>query len=370
MAWHLRALTEEETEKIKQWSQSRSEEARLVERAKIIRRASEGRRVPQIAEELSLNEKTVRKWLKRFTDEGVAGLEDAPRSGAPVHYTPEVKAQIIATALSNPQELGQPFSSWTYKRLNTYLHEELGFKMKQTRMFEVLQAEGLRWRKQETWFGERVDPDFAQKRGAIERLRLEHPVHSAILDIDEMGPVAAKSYRGQEAINVRLRPALRAKQEADYGRRGKGYVFGALWETQGDCWTQCYPGRTIANFIDFLCYVDEQVPGDIERIYAIMDNLNVHHCDDLLLFMVSHPRWEMIYQPTYAAYLNLIEPWWKVLRSLALKGRRFETWQEVIEAIEGATKYWNAHKHPFVWGKRRRHRSPRQSDIAGLKKVA
>lgn len=33
-----------------------------------------------------------------------------------------------------------------------------------------------------------------------------------------------------------------------------------------------------------------------------------------------------MFQPTHAAYLNLIEPWWKALRRLALKGRRFETW--------------------------------------------
>jgi hypothetical protein len=37
--------------------------------------------------------------------------------------------------------------------------------MKRSRLGEVLQAEGLRWRKQEHWFGERVDPDFAEKRG-------------------------------------------------------------------------------------------------------------------------------------------------------------------------------------------------------------
>ena len=36
-----------------------------------------------------------------------------------------------------------------------------------------------------------------------------------------------------------------------------------------------------------------------------------------------------VFQPKCAAYLNLIEPWWKVLRSLALKGRRFETWEQV-----------------------------------------
>ena len=34
---------------------------------------------------------------------------------------------------------------------------------------ELLIAEGLRWRTQETWFGERVDPEFAKKRGSLKR---------------------------------------------------------------------------------------------------------------------------------------------------------------------------------------------------------
>ena len=182
-----------------------------------------------------------------------------------------------------------------------------------------------------------------------------------------MGPVSAKSYRGQEAIKVNVRPAQRAKQEIDYGRRAFGYVYGALWETTGQCWTQCYPCRCAVHFVDFLCDVDEQIPEDKERIYAIMDNLEMHHCRDLLLFMIHHPRWEFVYQPTYAAYLNLIEPWWKVLRSLALKGKRFETWQQIEEAVEAATAYWNAHKHPFVWGQRRRHQPPRCSQKFSFK---
>ena len=40
------------------------------------------------------------------------------------------------------------------------------------------------------------------------------------------------------------------------------------------------------------------------------------------------------------------------LRSLALAGRRSETWDEVTEAIAQATDYWNAHRHPFTWGQR------------------
>jgi len=106
--------------------------------------------------------------------------------------------------------------------------------------------------------------------------------------------------------------------------------------------------RGIVNWVDFLERVDTWVPQETETVYAILENLNVHRATDVLLFSLAHPRWEFVFQPTYAAYLNLIEPWWKVLRSLALKGRRFETWEQVCQAIEAATVYWNAHRHPFV----------------------
>jgi hypothetical protein len=59
-----------------------------------------------------------------------------------------------------------------------------------------------------------------------------------------------------------------------------------------------------------------------------------------------------------------------VLRSLALEGRRFEAWAEVEAAVARATTYWNEHRHPFVWGRRRRHRQPRRPGIAALPKLA
>jgi hypothetical protein len=39
--------------------------------------------------------------------------------------------------------------------------------MRRSRIDEILLAEGLRWRRQETWFGERVDPEFAAKRARM-----------------------------------------------------------------------------------------------------------------------------------------------------------------------------------------------------------
>jgi transposase len=103
---------------------------------------------------------------------------------------------------------------------------------------------------------------------------------------------------------------------------------------------------------------------------AIVDNLNIHRATDVLMFSLAHRRWEFVFQPKYAAYLNLIEPWWTILRSLALKGRRFETWTEVFLAVAVATAYWNKHRHPFVWGRRRRHRARRKAGIAQLPRAA
>lgn len=94
-------------------------------------------------------------------------------------------------------------------------------------------------------------------------------------------------------------------------------------------------------------------------MYAVLDNLAAHGSRDVLLFNLAYPRWEFVFQPVAAAYLNLIEPWWKGLRSLALQGRRFGPWAEIAAAVDRATAYWNARRHLVVWGRRRRPRPRR-----------
>ena len=166
-----------------------------------------------------------------------------------------------------------------------------------------------------------------------------------------MGPLSARSYSGRRVVKPAPPKAQRAKQEIDYGRRGvAGHVFGAFQPAQGDALTAPYVGRTTANWVDFLGKLEAWIDPSVARVYAVMDNLNTHSATDVLLFALAHPRWEFVFQPKYAAYLNLIEPWCKILRSLALKGRRFETWAQIDEAVRRATAYWNEHKHPFPLG--------------------
>jgi hypothetical protein len=80
---------------------------------------------------------------------------------------------VINAALSRPAELGLPFACWTLDRLVAYLSEQ-GIAMRRSRLSEIFIQEGLKWRREETWFGERVDPDFARKRGRSSSSTLPH----------------------------------------------------------------------------------------------------------------------------------------------------------------------------------------------------
>lgn len=165
----LRAPSDEERLALERLTHARTAAARLVERARVVWMALHGERVDAIAARCHITAATVYVWLHRFNDNGLAGLEDKPRTGRPPTYSAEQVGTIVATALTDPRMLGLPFASWTLDRLVAYLAEQQGIAMKRSRLDEVLSAEGLRWRKQETWFGERVDPAFAEKRGPSRR---------------------------------------------------------------------------------------------------------------------------------------------------------------------------------------------------------
>ena len=163
----VRTMTEEEVQTLKRWARTRKGAVRLAERARLVLWSRQGWRVSDLVRMLGLADPTVRLWIKRFKAQGLAGMKDAPRSGRPPSYTPEQVADVLAAALTDPKALGLPFGSWALGRLASYLHEQRGIDMKRSRIDEPLVREGLRWRTQETWFGERVDPQFAAERGKL-----------------------------------------------------------------------------------------------------------------------------------------------------------------------------------------------------------
>ena len=179
-----------------------------------------GETPPAIAAALGLDAETVRRRIRRFNAEGLAALEDHHRSGRPATYSADAVAAVIAAALTSPRDLELPCASWTLDRLAADLLEHGGIAMRRSRIDEILLAEGSRWRRQETWFGARVDPEFAEKRGGSRRSTpCRPPEGSLVVCLDEMGPLSAKSHPGREVIRApataggpgpprdRLRPA-------------------------------------------------------------------------------------------------------------------------------------------------------------------
>ena len=165
MTLRVRALNDEEAQDLAHMARSRTLGAGLVRRARIVQHAvADGLSAPEVAAKMGLCGATVRFWLKRFNARGVSGLEEDMRSGRPPTYSAEKRSAVITAALSRPADLGLPFASWTLDRLVAYLSEQ-GIGMKRSRISEVLLAEGLKWRQEETWFGARVDPEFTRKRG-------------------------------------------------------------------------------------------------------------------------------------------------------------------------------------------------------------
>lgn len=173
-----------------------------------------------------------------------------------------------------------------------------------------------------------------------------------VICIDEMGPLAVKTYPGEEW----LQGHRRATFEPDYGRRGKLWVHGAFEPATGQAAILTSPGRDSTSHICLVEMVMCHFPAD--RWLLIEDNLSIHTSRQARLALAAWPEIQVLFLPKYACWLNLIEPWWKQLKSLALKGRRFETLEEMIQALYEAVDYWNTHRHPYVWKKRPQEQLP------------
>lgn len=163
--------------------------------------------------------------------------------------------------------------------------------------------------------------------------------------IDELGPLTARTYLGKGWA-----PIDKPRRVApDYGRRAFLWVFGALEPKTGKAFTVCSERRRSLDFVTFLDQTAQAWPSG--ELVFILDNLSVHKTMDVRLWALAHKRVRFLFQPTYAPWLNLIEPWWKTLRSLALAGRRFEDTVDLRSSVVQGTKYWNDHRHPYVWRK-------------------
>jgi transposase len=137
---------------------------RLRTRAQMVLLALEQRlAAPAIAAVVREDEETVRRWLKRYRAEGIAGLRDRPMPRAPGKVTPAYQERLLAAVRRRPRSLGLPYSLWTLRRLADYLAEQTGLRLSYETVRRVLAAaEIVLSRPQHTISS--PDPSYAVKK--------------------------------------------------------------------------------------------------------------------------------------------------------------------------------------------------------------
>ena len=165
----LRTLTDKEEQAIKRLARSQTAPMRQVQRARVVAAMVQDPDLSatEAGVEAGLSNAVGAKWVRRFNAEGLDGLEDRPRSGRPRTHSEEVRSKLIALALTKPSKIGFPFALWTLERLQEAFFKREGVHLSDSTIWTWLDEEGLKWRRQESWFHEpeHRDPEFAQKRG-------------------------------------------------------------------------------------------------------------------------------------------------------------------------------------------------------------
>jgi len=170
----LRTLTAEEETEVRRLAASRKEPHNLVQRAKLIVALMDDPKLYATHAALQVGfrgEQTGVNWVRRFNAEGLAGLQDKPKAGRPPTHAQSVRSALVKLARTKPESLGYPYKLWTLERLQTAFQEREGVHLSDSTIWEWVEAEGFRWKRQESWFhdAEKADPEFMEKRGASSR---------------------------------------------------------------------------------------------------------------------------------------------------------------------------------------------------------
>jgi transposase len=319
-------------------SRSRTQEARMVERARIILACLEGKEIQQVARDLGASIPTVSKWRKRFAHYGLAGLHDRPRSGKPPIYDTAFRDRVLALIEQTPP---QGLAHWDGPAVASALGASVHA------VWRVLRKEGIYLQRLRTWCVS-TDPEFAPKAADVIGLYLNPPLNALVLSVDEKPSIQAIQ-RPSGYVETDSGAVVRA-MKSTYKRNGTLNLFAALEIASGYVHAQTTEQKKREDFRRFLDAIIAELPADKE-IHVILDNYCTHKRNDDWLAKYDG-RVQFHFTPTSASWLNQIEIWFGLLTRKSLRGASFASKDQLRLAIEAFVARTNEHPKPFHWRKR------------------
>jgi transposase len=325
-ALQMPELTEEQQTKLAEVYRS-TKDVRIRTRAQIVLLAYEQHlSAPSIAAIVREDDETVRRWLKRYLKEGIEGLFDRPRTGAPSKTTKAYEEQLLEAVRRRPRSLGQPYSMWTLQRLADYLAERMGITVSSETVRRLLASHEIVFSHPQHTISS-PDPDYTAKKKAVEEAR------DRVKDGDVF-------YYADE-FNVSLLPTLRALWSPKGqqvmiqtpGQQTTSYGIGAVNYYTGETVVQFQRHKRRQEIAQLLEALVEKHPT--ETIYVAWDNANTHEDEEVdAVVQAAEGRLVLLYLPTYSPWLNPIEMLWRHFRREVTHCELFETMQALLAASQ------------------------------------
>lgn len=308
-----------------------------VMRAKILLGAADEESTEALAQRLDVRTGTVSKIRRRFVQERLGALNDAPRSGRPRRYDETVERRVL-DMLDTPPPRG--FARWNGPRLAAQLGD-----VDVHEVWRVLRTRGISLERRRSWCLS-TDPQFDQKAADVVGLYLAPPVNAVVIAVDEKPHIQALE-RAQGWLRLPNGQSLTGFNH-EYERHGTTTLFAALNIATGQVKAGHYARRRRLEFLDFMNQVIAEHPG--REVHVVLDNLSTHK-PKRDRWLAAHPNVHLHFTPTHASWLNQIEVWFSILSRQALRGASFISITQVRAAIDAFIAAYNPTAHPFAWTK-------------------
>lgn len=366
-------FNEEESKLLESFVRSRTAQAQVSTRARILLLKADGKKIDEIADKVGLNRNSVLLCLKKYSEGGIENaIYDAPGRGRNPEISDEEKTWIINIACQRPTDFGYAAETWTYAKLTEHIHktaEAAGYTrlstIHKTTVNTILNAANIKPHKI-SYYCERRDPEFDEK---MHNVLLVYKQLSFLFDEegnllpeteDQDGPnihtVSYDEKPGIQAIATTsedLRPDEThptISRDYEYRRLGTMSLLAAIDLQTGEAIPLVRPSHTGDDYIDFLRILDVKYPkGD--KIRIILDNLAVHTSNKVREFLHTEVpgRFEFVFTPKHGSWLNLIEGFFSKMTRQMLRGIRVKTKDELEERIYAYFEEVNAVPVVYHW---------------------
>jgi putative transposase len=328
-------LSAEVKKQLETMANSRSLPYGQVRRAQIILMSANGLTNTVIAQRVGLSIKMVGIWRQRFIDQGLMGLYDQPKAGAPRSISDEQVAQLVKKTL-NKKPKGA--THWTCRSIAKQT------QLSKSTVQRIWSAFNLQPHRQKH-FTLSTDPYFVEKVRDIVGLYLNPPDKAMVLCVDEKSQVQALD-RSQPLLPMGLGYVEGVTHQ--YVRHGTLTLFAALDLATGEVIAQCKRRHRHQEFLQFLKHIEANVPKKLD-IHLVVDNYGTHKHAKVRNWLAARPRYQVHYTPTYSSWLNQVETWFHIITQKAIRRGSFRSTKQLREKIDQFVKNYNAKSSSFMW---------------------